>query len=86
MTNPFDIKEIVLMVALLIMGGIWGNDHYQWKKERNELMNRIDQREKQYEKHIHSFDSLQQLRDENDTTTYNYAADSLERLWTDRYQ
>lgn len=98
-THPFDIKEIVLLIALAIVGGFWGNDHYSLKQEKQHLQEQLqradaiihkyqelyDKADTAYSTAIDSANTIKQQRDENNTKPYNYSADSLEQLWSELY-
>lgn len=88
----FSPKEIVVILVSIMVSGWFGKQNYSLKQEKKALVRSVAKRDsiimvermiiKQADIKI---DSIQILRNENDTTTYTISADSLERLWSDEF-
>lgn len=88
----FSPKEIVIILISIMVSGWFGKENYSLKKEKRDLKEALARRDSiiKVERMIIKqadikIDSIQILRNENDTTTYTISADSLEQLWTNEF-
>lgn len=90
---------IIAILILFWFSNDYRNKSRRAQKQINALQKNIDERDRMiakyeiiyqtadtvYKEKFHKYDSIENLRHENNNNDYHFSADSIERLWSERF-
>ena len=95
-SKKLNIILIVLLIVAILVANFQSYNHIKNKEvlkyqiaERDKLIAHYEQvyqmADSAYKKKFKEIDSIQHLRNENDTIVYNISSDSIQKLWAERF-